>query len=898
MPLSIFKRRHAFPSRLIKLVTVSQIESTTLSMCSPPCVVCELWKSKTQNVFYDETVKMCEETRLRETDASTKGTDKKSLDTSSLEKGIVLPPSFENSPVSLKYVESTKATSQEALTAFVCSSRTSNRNVMSERGALFQMALETCPVLWIRPQSTRIEGVTASGSSVNNKYDSEQRVSSITEALSTRSIAPFPGGGNVRFDQSRSSRDSVSLIYRSCSTSALLTDSFDIHNAGAEGREHASLFESETHNYNFCLPEKTNSLESLVYSVVSPYNNMFQTMKTKSQLGTLFEETINGACERKLATSEKRRCDLQLSTIDGAIILTGSLQHRSDESGYDSDSTKNSREEVLLEEKHDTFKENYGLSHLKTIPQVSGNSPVHVEHCVAHTNRPTESNLQKFAMFLQKLTSSGPNGHFHRIGHKRMTNDSDLKSSYKGEVKNFSSQMRKSYFEFVQNKENQQSDWSKKKQKESNSLTSPPTSDSETKKDNSKLEQFKAWTLDRKLLKNKRKKTPQQFVCEENSSQASDTAKRSSLFLPNSYMSTSPSIAEIYGSYLDSSFHHETLQRKKEHANGETPLRDHMYGDLNYQLKIKKSSHSVMASLNDKRRKQWLEDRLNASEKLISRNSSIGLCQDRSFFELDGDSQTFTLSLKKDILNELGVYINYQEDNQSTKRYIITKLENSSLVQRSVHLQLGDELLMINGTHLRDMELEEVLGLLHDSISNAGITNDYKRMPTKGLVLKWRSPNEITTSNNHEMHLPLIDSRRSHPFVQFESEASDNGLYTLPRKPKSTQLSLHTIVFEKGSGKKSLGFSIVGGRDSPKGSLGIYVKSIFPCGQAAETEQLKEGDEIFMINGQPLQGLSHAEAIAAFKRIKQGSVILRVGRRTGTNKFCQVSKSCSNLDNV
>nr|XP_045600657.1 uncharacterized protein LOC123759591 [Procambarus clarkii]XP_045600659.1 uncharacterized protein LOC123759591 [Procambarus clarkii]XP_045600660.1 uncharacterized protein LOC123759591 [Procambarus clarkii] len=131
------------------------------------------------------------------------------------------------------------------------------------------------------------------------------------------------------------------------------------------------------------------------------------------------------------------------------------------------------------------------------------------------------------------------------------------------------------------------------------------------------------------------------------------------------------------------------------------------------------------------------------------------------------------------------------------------------------------------------------------------------------------------------------------------SRSEPRGLSsTLPRRPKSVSMSVQTVAFEKGRGRKSLGFSIVGGRDSPKGSMGIFVKTIFPNGQAAEENKLKNGDEILAVNGKTLSGLSHAEAIAVFRSIRAGKVIMHVGRRTSSSTRSSKSKSCDELDKM
>lgn len=96
---------------------------------------------------------------------------------------------------------------------------------------------------------------------------------------------------------------------------------------------------------------------------------------------------------------------------------------------------------------------------------------------------------------------------------------------------------------------------------------------------------------------------------------------------------------------------------------------------------------------------------------------------------------------------------------------------------------------------------------------------------------------------------------------------------------RSLQITVHTAVFHKGAGNKGLGFSVVGGRDSPRGNMGIFVKSIFPSGQAAELGNLLEGDEILSVNGRGVQGLSHQQAIQQFRNIKSGQVTIYLARR-------------------
>ncbi|NXG59339.1 INADL protein, partial [Hemiprocne comata] len=260
--------------------------------------------------------------------------------------------------------------------------------------------------------------------------------------------------------------------------------------------------------------------------------------------------------------------------------------------------------------------------------------------------------------------------------------------------------------------------------------------------------------------------------------------------------------------------------------------------------------------------------------------------RDEAHYKDEENLEIFYVDIQKKTGRGLGLSIAGKRNGSGV---FISDIVKGGAADLDGRLIQGDQILSVNGEDMRNASQEAVATILKCA---QGLVHLELGRLRAGSWLSSRKASENTQASQQNVHghfhpalAPVLSTLQN--FVSTKRSSADVS----QRNSVGADMGPRTVEIMRGP-NDALGISIAGGKGSPLGDIPIFIAMIQASGVAARTQRLRVGDRIVSINGQPLDGLSHADAVNLLKNA-YGSIILQVVADTNISAIATQLESMS-----
>uniref|UniRef100_A0A669PIA5 PATJ crumbs cell polarity complex component n=1 Tax=Phasianus colchicus TaxID=9054 RepID=A0A669PIA5_PHACC len=264
--------------------------------------------------------------------------------------------------------------------------------------------------------------------------------------------------------------------------------------------------------------------------------------------------------------------------------------------------------------------------------------------------------------------------------------------------------------------------------------------------------------------------------------------------------------------------------------------------------------------------------------------------RDEAHYKDEENLEIFHVDIQKKTGRGLGLSIAGKRNGSGV---FISDIVKGGAADLDGRLIQGDQILSVNGEDMRNASQETVATILKCA---QGLVHLELGRLRAGSWLSSRKTSQNSQVNQQSAHshfhptlAPVLSTLQN--FVSTKRSSAD-----VSQRNSGADTGPRTVEITRGP-NDALGISIAGGKGSPLGDIPIFIAMIQASGVAARTQRLRVGDRIVSLNGQPLDGLSHADAVNLLKNA-YGSIILQVVADTNISAIATQLESMSAGCNV